>query len=86
MKIISWNCNGALRKKFAALTPLNADVHIIQECEDPKTKDAAYKSWAENYIWIGRNKNKGVGIFAKESISLKKLPLDSEQLEYFYHA
>ena len=84
MKIISWNCNGALRKKFATLAPLNADVHIIQECEDPEqTKDAAYKSWAENYIWIGRNKNKGVGIFAKESISLKKLPLDSEQLEYF---
>jgi hypothetical protein len=51
VKIISWNCNVALRKKFATLAPLNADLHIIQECEDPEqTKDAAYKSWAENYI------------------------------------
>lgn len=84
MKIISWNCNGALRKKFTTLAPLKADVHIIQECEDPEqTKDTAYKSWAENYIWIGKNKNKGVGIFTKNSISLKKLPLNSDQLEYF---
>ena len=35
MKIISWNCNGALRNKFQHIAELEADIYIIQECEDP---------------------------------------------------
>ena len=36
MKIISWNCNGALWKKFNLLEKLDADILVIQECEDPR--------------------------------------------------
>ncbi len=74
MKIISWNCNGALRKKFKHLLNLDADICIIQECENPsETKDYEYKKWSSNHLWIGDNKNKGVGIFAKNHIHLEKL-------------
>lgn len=74
MKIISWNCNGAFRKKFESLLDLNADIFIIQECENPaETKDKNYKDWAENYLWIGDTKNKGLGIFTNKNIVLKKL-------------
>lgn len=74
MKIITWNCNGALRKKFEHLSDFDADIHVIQECEDPsQTKDFAYKQWAENHLWIGNNKNKGVGIFAGSHIKLERL-------------
>lgn len=67
MKIVSWNCNGALRKKFAQLCKLNADIYVIQECEDPaQCSDMTYKAWAENYLWIGKSKNKGLGVFAKK--------------------
>ncbi len=62
MKIISWNCNGALRKKFQHVADLNADIYIIQECEDPtKANHTAYSKWANNHLWIGDNKNKGIG-------------------------
>jgi exonuclease III len=75
MKIISWNCNGAFRKKFHALLELNADILVIQECENPKeSNDLEYKNWANNYLWIGDSKNKGLGIFAKEEINIQ--PLD----------
>lgn len=75
MKIITWNCNGAFRKKFESLVDEDADILVIQECENPaETKDLNYKNWASNYLWVGDSKNKGIGIFAKENIELK--PLD----------
>lgn len=74
MKIVSWNCNGAFRKKFNALLSFNADIYIIQECENPaESKDVEYKDWAKNYLWIGDSKNKELGVFAKEQINLKVL-------------
>ena len=58
MKIVSWNCNGALRRKFEDISSLNADIYIIQECEDPKNSNhVGYHEWSENHLWIGDTKN-----------------------------
>lgn len=74
MKIVTWNCNGALRNKFEKLSDLNADIYIIQECENPLlTSHNNYRKWASNHLWLGDNKNKGVGVFAGENILLEKL-------------
>ena len=63
-RVVSWNCNGAFRRKYSAIQELNADIYVIQECENPPTtKDEEYKKFANNYIWVGY-KNKGLGIFA----------------------
>lgn len=84
MRIVSWNCNGALRKKLVALCSYEADVYVIQECENPKeSKDSEYQAWASNYLWIGGNKNKGLGVFAKPEIALAPLDLDAGALESF---
>ena len=74
MKILTWNCNGALRKKFKYLIDFDADIYVVQECENPlETKNDEFMQWAENHLWIGDNKNKGIGIFANKSIQLEKL-------------
>jgi endonuclease/exonuclease/phosphatase family metal-dependent hydrolase len=84
MRIICWNSNGAFRKKFHLWNAFYADILVIQECEDPaQTQDAHYKQWASNYLWIGNNKNKGLGVFAKTGIKLESLKLDPGRMQLF---
>lgn len=84
MRIVSWNCNGAFRKKFSDIEKFNSDIYVIQECEDPSaTKDEEYKKFANNYIWAGFNKNRGLGIFAKDTIKLKDNNWKAYGLEWF---
>jgi exonuclease III len=88
LKIVSWNCNGAFRRKFSYLSKFDADILIVQECEDPsQSKDANYRAWAKNYIWVGNTKNKGLGVFAKDGAILESLNFDQSfgdnQLKWF---
>lgn len=84
LKIITWNCNGAFRKKFQYLDSFDADIYIIQECEDPaRSNHDSYIKFAENHLWIGHNKNRGLGIFAKKEIKLEDNNWPSFGLEYF---
>lgn len=75
MKLVTWNCNGAFRKKYEELdSKYNADIYLIQECENPsKYTDSEYYKWASNCIWDGINENKGIAVFAKSHVSLKRL-------------
>ena len=83
-KIVSWNCNGKFSEKFNEIKSLNANIYIIQECEDPKQSNVdEYKEWSSNHIWIGKDKNRGLGIFARKGIVLEKLDWDSLCLNYF---
>lgn len=54
MRIVSWNCAGKFREKFQSILPLNADIYVIQECENPaESICVSYKEFAQNYLWIG---------------------------------
>lgn len=84
MKIVTWNCNGALRNKFEHLSELDADIYIIQECENPaETKHKNYQEWAVNYLWNGDTKNKGLAVFAKPHIELQKLDWSNQYQDHF---
>lgn len=72
MKIVSWNCNGKFREKFDIISRLDADIYVIQECENPvECNDDGYRQFASNHLWIGERKNKGLGIFWRESIHIE---------------
>jgi len=78
MKIVTWNCNGALRKKIAYVDKLGADILIIQECEDPNQSTKVYRQWAGDYLWTGKSKNKGIGIFARNGNRIRSLHWQGE--------
>jgi exonuclease III len=83
LRIVSWNCNGALRKKLEILRALEADMYVIQECEDPaQATDSTYKTWASGSLWLGVNQNKGIGVFAS-ALPLAMLDWPANDLELF---
>ena len=65
MKIITWNCNMAFRKKWSKILDYNPDILVIQECENPD-KLQLDKLFPKPYqhIWYGDNPNKGIGFFS----------------------
>lgn len=85
MKIITWNCNWKFREKFKSIVEENADIYVIQECEDPsQANNEEYLEFAgDNYFWCGNYKDKGLGIFAKEDIKLEKIPDLNEEFDHF---
>jgi exonuclease III len=79
LRVVTWNCNGAFRKKFASIEKFNADIYIIQECEDPSRvvkKPEGYESFSKGHLWTGDNKNKGLGVFVRNGVSIEKTELD----------
>lgn len=82
MKIITWNCNGAFRKKYHLLDKFNADIIVVQECEDPSKATKNYKEWSDNYLWIGQTKNKGLGVFVKNNNSIELLDWSDKNTNY----
>ena len=84
MRIVTWNCNGALRRKLSYLDSLEADLYVVQECEDPaSTSCDAYRRWASNFLWTGSNRHKGLGVFASRDILLELVDLSLKPLELF---
>ena len=83
MRIVTWNCNGAFRKKYTILDDFNADILVIQECEDPAYSTQKYRGWAGEYLWVGKSKNKGVGVFSRSGQKLTALDWSANGLELF---
>lgn len=78
MKIVTWNCNGALRRKLVEADSLKADILVVQECEDPAQSSIDYRVWAGDYLWLGESKNRGIGIFPKNGHRVEKLVLNGK--------
>ena len=72
MKIITWNCNMAFRKKANIILKHDPDILVVQECEHPdKLKFSEHALKPTDLLWIGQNKNKGLGVFSYSNFRFK---------------
>jgi len=74
MRIITWNCNMAFRKKAEAILQYKPDILVVPECEHPdklKFDDDTLKP--TDVLWFGSNQSKGLGIFSYCDSRLKVL-------------
>jgi exodeoxyribonuclease III len=72
MKIITWNCNMAFRKKAHHILIHQPDILVVPECEHPdKLRYTADSCVATCSLWFGTNQNKGLGIFSYNGYRLK---------------
>lgn len=65
MRIVSWNCGSGFHRKIGALSTLEPDVAIVQECSDLATLvRKAPEFTPTGALWTGHNPHRGLGIFS----------------------
>lgn len=65
------------------IAALEADVYVIQECEDPAVSTPDYQDWAGDHFWAGNIAHKGIGVFVKNGLSLAPLDWPDHGLQQF---
>lgn len=85
MKIVSWNANGKFREKFKAILELDADVYVIQECENPETcRNKEYRDVFKSYHWTGSLSYKGLMVCTtRPDISIERLDWGADGRRFF---
>ena len=65
MKIITWNCNMAFRKKADFILAEQPDILIVPECENKERLNfGLYARQPNDIFWYGDLPTKGIGVFA----------------------
>ncbi|WP_407405272.1 endonuclease/exonuclease/phosphatase family protein [Chryseobacterium sp.] len=83
MKIISWNCNMAFRKKAEFIFAEKPDILVVQECENlEKLKFPDFIQIPSDSFWYGKNKNKGIAVFTFSNFKIELLDIHNPDFEY----
>ena len=79
LRIITWNCNMAFRKKSKFIEDYKPDILIVPECEHPDKLTFDLNSQQPNEIfWYGKNLNKGLGVFSYTNYKISLLDCHEE--------
>lgn len=65
MKLITWNCNMAFRKKADIILAHQPDILVVPECEHPdRLLFDSNTPKPTDVLWFGQNQHKGLAIFS----------------------
>ena len=79
MKVITWNCNMAFRKKYTNILFYKPDLLIVPECEHPENFKETFYS---DVVWIGNNNKKGLSVFSFNNIKISIHKSYCEEFKY----
>jgi exodeoxyribonuclease-3 len=83
LKIITWNCQGALRRKFEIILKRQPDILVVQESERPDKVILNNKiNPPTDYYWHGDNIHKGIGIYSFSDYKFEFLPIFNPEFRY----
>ena len=88
MRLVAWNCNMALDRKFAALRSLRPDVAVISECACPEILGERLRPKLNlarrgvDIAWVGRNPHKGLAVLGFKGHRVRLLPDHDPSLDF----
>lgn len=83
LRLVTWNCNGAYRRKAQAVAMYKPDLAVIQECESlERLKFIKEIPFPSAGIWFGNNLNRGVGIFSYTGLEFELYQPYHESIKY----
>jgi len=82
LKLISWNCQGAFRKKVNAILTCNSDIIVVPESEHPEKIDFHTSKQPNDMFWYGDNVHKGIGIYSFSDYKFELLPSFNPEFRY----
>ena len=84
LRIVSWNCAGALHRKWQHLLSLEPDIAIVPEACMPQrlSFDRSSIEAPVDSVWIGRLPYKGLGVFSFGDWRIQRRPNFEERLEW----
>ncbi len=82
MKIITWNCNMAFRKKASIILAQKPDILVVVECEHPeKLLYIVDTPKPTDSLWFGKNQHKGLAIFSYGTYRFRVLENHNENFK-----
>lgn len=83
MKVITWNCQGAFRKKAEVILRRKPDILVIQECEHPAKLDVdSMILKPTDVLWFGDNVHKGLGVFSYSGYRFQLFDQHNPKIKY----
>jgi exodeoxyribonuclease-3 len=82
MKLMTWNCQGAFRKKYPRVAEIGPDLAVIQECEQPERIPWKFGQKPTAMLWFGQSPTKGLGIFSWTNLTFQALETYDTSLRY----
>ena len=83
MRLITWNCQGAFRKKADFILKLCPDILVVQECEHTdKLKFPPMTPKPNDFYWYGDVGKKGIGLFSYSEYKFELLSVFNPEFRY----
>ena len=83
MKIVSWNCNMAFRKKAEFILGENPDIVVVPESECPEKLSFSKGLRLPNDVfWYGDNPNKGIGVYSYSDFKITLSKIHNPEFRY----